>query len=527
MKKNYWLIMLIAVLALGVGYAAIGNISLAITGGATAKGNPQQDFKVRFVKESDLNSEFESVRNAAVNPAGHEASAGSTANATASITADTEATFSITGLKSVGEYVTFTYYVVNLSEGLPAYVYVDVINSTNDASDYFKVTKTVRDSELTEKGSVTPVTVKVEVIALPKSDITGNFNVKLVASDTKNTNVTTNGISTVYTSASTTNEIDELLADENIDNLVLKLSDDIEYGEKVINVAEKNITIDLNGNDLSLKQFFVDGGTLSLEGEGNVDLTSDFAFRLNGTSDDVQEYSVINVGKDVVINSNYPLSDGAYVFAHASKTVNGVKTFDDVNGVKVNFNGTINSNVPNFAAFYVNGTYKQTADEFNIGPDAVINSETGIYAAGDATWNISGTINSDITGIEIRAGKLNITGGKITATYIPTEAEANGNGATTKGAAVAIAQHTTKLPIEVNISGGEFTAFTDVYQSNPQNNSQEYINLVKLNITGGTFKTLSVSNGDPVPTRNVYSENLKNFISGGTFDIEPDASYMK
>lgn len=185
-RKNFMLYLLIGVLGLGIGYAAVSNITLSINGSATAKSSVEQEnLIVRFVKSTDTSSDFESVRTSAQNPTRYEASNGSTATVTSSITDDTHATFAITGLSSVGEYVDLTYYVTNLSEGIPAYISVDVENSTNDASEYFAITKTIVNDELLTQGSVTPINVRVELIARPKQDKTGNFAVKLIASSTK------------------------------------------------------------------------------------------------------------------------------------------------------------------------------------------------------------------------------------------------------------------------------------------------------------------------------------------------------
>ena len=83
-------------------------------------------------------------------------------------------------------------------------------------------------------------------------------------------------------------------------------------------------------------------------------------------------------------------------------------------------------------------------------------SEYGIYQAGDSATEFTlknSTITGKTTGIEIRAGKLNVENCKITGNG-KFSVSANPGGTTTKGAGIDIAQHTTKLPIEVKISGG-------------------------------------------------------------------------
>ena len=185
-KNNFMLVILLGVLLLGIGYAAVSNIELSINGSAKASGNAtDEDFIVRFVKSDDTSSDLPDVASAAQNPTPYEVSTGSSAEVTTDVTDDTLATFSIAGMSSVGEYVDLTYYVANFSLALPAYISVDVENSTNDASEYFEITKTIVNDELLTQGSVTPINVRVELIARPKLDKTGNFAVKLIASQTK------------------------------------------------------------------------------------------------------------------------------------------------------------------------------------------------------------------------------------------------------------------------------------------------------------------------------------------------------
>lgn len=76
-------------------------------------------------------------------------------------------------------------------------------------------------------------------------------------------------------------------------------------------------------------------------------------------------------------------------------------------------------------------------------------------------------------------------------------------------------QHTTKLPLKVNISGGTISGYTALYQSNPEKNDDDALKKVELNVTGGTF--VATNSG----TLAVYSENKTSFISGGRFSFDP------
>lgn len=93
---------------------------------------------------------------------------------------------------------------------------------------------------------------------------------------------------------------------------------------------------------------------------------------------------------------------------------------------------------------------------------------TGIYHPQTGTLNINGGyITGGVSGIEIRAGELNMTGGSVIGEASPTDVGPNGNGTTSTGAGIAIAQHTTKLPIALNITGGTVEGFSAIYENNP------------------------------------------------------------
>ncbi|MCR5150207.1 MAG: hypothetical protein K6B52_03160, partial [Clostridiales bacterium] len=69
------------------------------------------------------------------------------------------------------------------------------------------------------------------------------------------------------------------------------------------------------------------------------------------------------------------------------------------------------------------------------------------------TVNNGAVVKGD-SGIEVRAGSLTVNGGTITATAESYSYTANGSGTTTRGAAIAIAQHTTALSVNATLNGG-------------------------------------------------------------------------
>lgn len=160
-----------------------------------------------------------------------------------------------------------------------------------------------------------------------------------------------------------------------------------------------------------------------------------------------------------------------------------------------------------------NGSRHNTSITINGG--TIIGVEgPGIYHPQDGTINVNGGNIEGITGIEMRAGKLIVENGTITGTYKPTTVSANGNGTTTDGAGIAIAQHTTKLDTSVVVKGGTINGFTALYQSNPQNNDETAVAKVSVAINGGKFYTINDG------TVSVYSENKTKFITGGKFSTD-------
>lgn len=284
-----------------------------------------------------------------------------------------------------------------------------------------------------------------------------------------------------------------------------------------ISINRKRLNIDLNGYRITRWGYVLKvwDSDVSFIGNGVIECTaSNAAVIVCGSgvtcSDD---YTVVSFGPGVKITSQ---GTGIMIDTDASNTY-----IND--GIRIIVNGTVNSEL----GITVNGSNKNsginppviTLDNASLCSDRHT-MKVGIYGAGYAKWNIN---NSSITGsesaIEIRAGELTIDGGSYSATSTNQSVVANGNGSTTTGAAIAIAQHTTRLPINVTINGGTFEGYSAIYESNPQGNPADAIANVSLNITGGTFKT--IDNG----TLAVYSQDCEKFITGGKFSSNV-SSYM-
>ena len=212
------------------------------------------------------------------------------------------------------------------------------------------------------------------------------------------------------------------------------------------------------------------------------------------------------------INENY----GAVGITAMGPYSNGNDVPQNYEGVKVTVKDGVEIKTTGYA-LTGNGTKHGTT--FIIRGSLTSYGSTGIYhpQMGNITVSDTAVITGENTGIEVRAGDINITGGTITGLATPTEVEPNGNGTTSTGAGVAVVQHTTKLPINVNISGGTINGYSAVYEKNIQNNPQEDIDKVNIEIRGGSFNAINEG------TVAVYSENEDDFITGGTFSANPSA----
>ena len=143
-------------LLLGLGYAAIQNISLNIDGYAYAN-TSQENFKVRF-------SEVVSVSDSIF--------------VTARIEDDVNAIIDVSGLSQKGQKVTATYEILNESDELSAEL---TVNTTNSNVEYFAISSRIANKSL-KAGEATTVLVTVELLQTPiDGEVTANIGAKLTA----------------------------------------------------------------------------------------------------------------------------------------------------------------------------------------------------------------------------------------------------------------------------------------------------------------------------------------------------------
>lgn len=291
----------------------------------------------------------------------------------------------------------------------------------------------------------------------------------------------------------------------------------------------RELTVDLNGCDITFQAngpgtdhfFGVKHGSLRLTGSGTVAEKEGGEYfgpvYLWGSKDpEDASYTCLTVDESVT------LKGFAGIFVGANENA--------AYGVQVEMNGAIET-VPDTRgdtgyAIYVNGGVTGISDncpKILVGQNARIDSAgLGLYLAGYADTVIGGQaeINS-VDGIEIRAGKLLIQeDAVIRATNTKTDVEGNPSGSTTLGSAIAVAQHDTKLPISVEVTGGTISGCIPFRESNPQGNSAEDLEKIELAISGGRFETIGDS------TTLVKSDDFTGFITGGTYSGPLEEKYL-
>lgn len=274
------------------------------------------------------------------------------------------------------------------------------------------------------------------------------------------------------------------------------------------------------GGDIKLLKDVTLTSGLEIKKDITLDLNGKTLERKNGYIFDV--YSNMTVKNGTVKFSEKPAKSGAAIWVNktAKLTVESNVTveapdncFDiaydaSCTAAEVILRGTLTGG----NGLTVNGIIKEgTSNKLTVDGATINVTGHGIYQAGYADTNF--TINNSVitggsTGIEVRAGKLTVTNSTITGNG-KFAVKSNPNGTTTDGAGIAIAQHTTKQPIDVTIAGGTVTGEYAIYESNPETNPKADIAKVKVAVTGGTF------NGK------IYSEDITGFVTGGTFNTNP------
>ena len=274
----------------------------------------------------------------------------------------------------------------------------------------------------------------------------------------------------------------------------VKLIEDVKISKLIVLPVDANIVLNLNNHSIfaaaeaKINGCLIavpNGTTLTIEGCGNI-------------------YSSAPDGSDSVYGAIQVTTKETY---DASKLAKLIINNGNISGYYYAIVG--NGNRGN-TEIIVNGGHLFTTSTTGV---AIYNpqSNSNVIVNG-------GFIESPVC-VEMRSGDLTINGGFLTSNTAPTTITANGNGTTTVGSAIAVAQHHTKNPINVIVNNGVIKGYHALYQANPEKNDEAAIALVNMNVNNGTFIAI---NGGSMP---VYSENKEGFIKKGSFVPSIDEKY--
>ena len=145
-------VLLIAVILVGIAYAAITNVTFNIKGTGNAQAS-KDNFAVEFVGEPTTGGK-------------------GTTTATIDKTKRTEGTMNVTGLTAKGDTATATYTVQNLSQDLSADLTAE---ATSSNQSYFEVICKLEDTTLKAKATTT-LTVTVKLLKTPIDETKENLS---------------------------------------------------------------------------------------------------------------------------------------------------------------------------------------------------------------------------------------------------------------------------------------------------------------------------------------------------------------
>lgn len=212
---------------------------------------------------------------------------------------------------------------------------------------------------------------------------------------------------------------------------------------------------------------------------------------------DANSITTINAGTIEALGTH---GAGIGAFGGSTLTVNG----GTIKGTDMAITGNGNE---------INGNVNITINDGTI----IATGGVGMYLPQrNSITTINGGNISGPTAIEIRASKLVVNDGNIVGTSDTYSITKNDSGTTSKGAAIAVSQHNTRLPIEVIINGGNLKAKVPVAEGNPQNNPQDAIDQVSITIKNGNFD----STGDKVIDAE-NPETITQLVTGGIYTYDP------
>ena len=297
--------------------------------------------------------------------------------------------------------------------------------------------------------------------------------------------------STLFAATVEVKNEEELFKAISNDNTII-LQSDVTL-TKALEIKGSNVTIDLNGNTITVEKGYFDlfEGKLEFTGKGTVKdvrVRKDVASTIwvEGSNDvNTKDFSTLVIGKDVTIDTT-----------QWGITISNLDSNNKAYGVTVNFDGTLISSAVKGGGITVFGNVKndgkiENAPVINLGKTASVKvvGDAALYGAGMGVWNINGGIYEGKSAIGIKSGKLVINDGTFTAIGDPKTGELYGNGIISTGSSIQIENNKGYAGnIEITINGGTFKSDKglSIYHYPPTTDEENA--LKSLVINGGVFK---------------------------------------
>ena len=220
--------------------------------------------------------------------------------------------------------------------------------------------------------------------------------------------------------------------------------------------------------------------SIAITGKVNVTVEEDAILGLADTGDFINAPLEVAYGGDLTVDGSGTITNNGKQYCAICVTIgpnSSPYNKDDDNDIA---KLTVNGDLTIIGTYYgISGNGARSGTEITInGGKISATSGTGIYHPQDGTMTITkGEIVGTHNGIEIRAGSLTVTGGTISSTAKSYSAVSNGNGTTTVGAGIAVAQHDTNKNISLNVGGGEISGVVGLSVTNP-NGKESNSNLI-------------------------------------------------
>lgn len=306
----------------------------------------------------------------------------------------------------------------------------------------------------------------------------------------------------------------------------ITLINDVEPSARVS--ISKSLTLDLNGYSITYDEtrnsdlISIEAGVEVVIKNSNTQKESKIVTNYRDDVSNTYYNAIISKGSDLTVeNVTIDAAGNGIVFFGSLTPVAASEaapdTFNTLNmeGVKVSA-----------YAFALSGNGSSAEDEAWSGTtinvtNSSLNSDQGcaIYQPQYGILNINGeeTFIEGSSGIEVRAGILNVNAGTIRANWPEFAFSDNaGGGSSVDGAAIVVSQHSTNLPINVNLNGGTYSSISaggmSVYEADLLNDVAT--DKIEIAIDGGEY------------TQPVESKNVKGFVENGTFSEALPASYV-